>query len=190
MPTSRTYLTSTFDHQSQDVWTTVSYQRPDSDRQRLKRFNARQRRREDLEKANESPMAEYEHYKRTNAAHIARQLARNPKYTHLDHKQLNTAALAIIGNSRLPLVLDKSAKKPRRNNSPTQSPNNDTDTSTKAFSKEFIDKIVRQRNSLNLTQAELGLRIKRSENDVQRFEKGELPYDPAFKSMVNWKLGL
>lgn len=51
------------------------------------------------------------------------------------------------------------------------------------FAKDFVKRMVDARKKLELTQEELARKISRSLGDVKLFEKGDLPYNTAFKSL-------
>lgn len=60
----------------------------------------------------------------------------------------------------------------------------------KTFTPEFIRSVVDARLKKELSQEALAMLINRTVGDVSLFERGDLPFDPALKSQLAWKLEL
>lgn len=61
---------------------------------------------------------------------------------------------------------------------------------TRAFTRDFIELVRTARVQRDMSQGDLAKEVNVLEGDIKRFEKGELMYDGALKSLLTWKLGL
>ena len=164
------------------------------DERELRRSNAKKRAAE-LRLIMSDPVSAYDYQRDLIVKSVARRMEKDIKYRNWTRKQLYQCAFANYDNSDAPMRFNKhktqQGPKPKKTYESTVETNAEVGNyAITKFDPDFIETVKSFRNARGLTQHDLGVLVNRTEPQIRAFEKGELPFDAAFKALLTWKLSL